>query len=179
MKRQFSAQRLDVQAFAEDGARLEGTTGLREFERLAAEAVGGPGERNVQWAAEGELVDPRHLQPQVWVHLQASCTLAMTCQRCLEPVEVALEVDRSFRFVADEPTAAAQDDDAEEDVLALSRSFDLLALVEDELIMELPVVPRHEVCPTPVRLSAQDADFEDAVPDHPFARLKVLKGGQG
>jgi hypothetical protein len=40
-------------------------------------------------------------------------------------------------------------------------------------------VPRHEVCPKPVQLSAEDPDFEEAgKPDNPFARLKVLKGGR-
>ena len=177
MKRQFSAQRLDVQAFAEEAGLLDGRGELRDFERLASEAQGGPQGRTVEWTAQGELLDPRHLQPQVWVHLTASCVLPMTCQRCLEPVDVPLRVERSFRFVADEATAAAQDDESEEDLLALSRAFDLLGLVEDELLMELPAVPRHEVCPTPVKLSVQDPGFEESEPEHPFARLKDLKGG--
>jgi len=175
MKRQFSARRLDVQAFAEDAGQLEGTVPLGELERLAAEAQGGPGERAVAWSARGELLDPRHLQPQLWLHLTASGSVPMTCQRCLELVEVQLKVERSFRFVADEATAAAQDDEAEEDLLVLSRSFDLLGLVEDELILELPVVPRHETCPAPVKLSVQDPHFEDVAPENPFARLKALK----
>jgi uncharacterized protein len=100
----------------------------------------------------------------------------MTCQRCLEQVEVPLEVDRAFRFVADEATAAAEDDTAEEDLLAVSRAFDLPALLEDELLMEVPVVPRHDVCPHHVPLSSSDPAFEEAAaPEHPFARLKVLK----
>jgi uncharacterized protein len=177
MNRQFSPQRLDVQAFAEDAARLEGRGHLREFQRLASESEGRGGERPVEWAAQGELQDPRHLQPQVWVHLAASCDLPMTCQRCMEPMDVPLRVERSFRFVADEATAAAQDDEAEEDLLALSRSFDLLGLVEDELLMEVPLVPRHEVCPVAVRLSAEDPGFEEAAPENPFARLKSLKNG--
>lgn len=179
MKRQFSARRLDVQAFAEDAAQLEGQATIGDFARLAAEAKGVGADRPVTWSAEGELLNPRHLQPEVWLHLQASCDLPLTCQRCLEPVEVPLRVERSFRFVADEATAAAQDDEAEEDLLALDRAFDLPALVEDELLMEVPVVPRHEVCPVAVRLSAEDEDFEDEAPVNPFARLKGLKGRDG
>ncbi len=86
---------------------------------------------------------------EIWLHLRADAVLPLTCQRCLGPVEVALAVDRSFRFVADEELAAAEDELAEEDVLALSRSFDLVELVEDELLMEMPLAPRHEVCPDP------------------------------
>ena len=42
--------------------------------------------------------------------LAVRATFPMTCQRCLAPVDVPLEVDREFRFVADEATAEALDD---------------------------------------------------------------------
>jgi uncharacterized protein len=180
MKRQFSPERLDVQAFAEDGAELSGEQRLPSFARLAAEASGPADAHAVRWSARGELQNPQHVQPQVWVHLRAEATVPMTCQRCLEPVDVPLEVDRAFRFVADEATAAAQDDESEEDLLALSRAFDLLGLVEDELLMEVPVVPRHAECPHALPASAADPGFEAAAaPEHPFAALKLLKGGKG
>src|SRR6476661_2680918 len=177
MKRQFTPQRLDVRAFAEDAAELSGSEPMTAFKRLADEARASIQEREVTWSAEGELRNPAHVQPEVWLHLQAEAMIPMTCQRCLEPVEIPLEVDRAFRFVADEATAAAEDDDAEEDLLAMNRAFDLPGLVEDELLMEVPVVPRHDVCPHAVPLSAADADFVEATPEHPFASLKILKGG--
>jgi uncharacterized protein len=180
MKRQFNAQRLDVQAFAEDGAELSGQAELRSFARLSEEAGGRGAERPVAWSAQGELLNPRHVHPEVWLHLTASAVMPLTCQRCLEPVDVPVSVERSFRFVADEETAAAEDDESEEDLLAISRAFDLLGLVEDELLMEVPAVPRHEVCPEPVQFSAADPGFEEAAPaENPFAALKVLKGGKG
>jgi uncharacterized protein len=177
MKRQFTPARLDVRAFAEDGASLSGQARVGDFERLVAEAKGEAREIPLTWSAEGELRNPQHVQPEAWVHLKAQTVLPMTCQRCLEPVDIPLAVDRSFRFVADEETAAAFDDEAEEDLLAISRAFDLPALVEDELLMEVPVVPRHEVCPADVKLSVEDPDFEQARPENPFARLRVLKDG--
>ncbi|WP_332815014.1 YceD family protein [Ramlibacter sp.] len=179
MKRSFSPQRLDVRPFAEEGGQLSGEGRLADFPRLAAEALPAAGEGAVRWSAGGELRNPDHLHPEVWIRLAASAVLPMTCQRCLERVDVPLAVDRPFRFVADEDTAAAQDEEAEEDVLAISRSFDLLGLVEDELLMEVPPVPRHEVCPVPVRLSAADPGFDDGeARENPFARLKALKNGK-
>jgi uncharacterized protein len=178
MTRQFSPQRLDVLAFAEDAAELSGTMPVPSLQRLAAEARGPIEDREVTWSAQGELRNAAHVQPEVWLHLQAQALLPMTCQRCLEPVEVPLDVDRTFRFVADETTAAAEDDDAEEDLLVMDRAFDLPGLVEDELLMEVPVVPRHDVCPHAVPLSASDPGFEEAAaPVHPFAVLKSLKDG--
>eukprot|EP01030_Chromulinospumella_sphaerica_P004907 gene4907-4806_t len=87
----------------------------------------------------------------------------------LEPQSV--QAQRSFRFVADEATAAALDDEAEEDILVVSRDFDALALVEDELILSLPLVPLHEVCPEALPMSAVDPEFEQAAErPNPFGR---------
>jgi uncharacterized protein len=113
-----------------------------------------------------------------WLHLAADTVVPLVCQRCLAPVQLPLAVDRWFRFAADEATAAAEDESAEEDVLAVSRDFDLPALIEDELLMEIPVTPRHEVCPEPARLSVADPDFDAAgeARPNPFAVLGALRG---
>lgn len=180
MAKDFDPHRLDVRRFADEGAELDTDAPLRDFRRLVAETEEADLARNVHWHARGELLNAQHHQPQVWVHLQARASLPLVCQRCLRPVDVPLAVERSFRFVADEATAAAEDDASEEDLLALSRSFDLVELVEDELLMELPVAPRHEVCPEPVKMSAVDADFEaaEAEKENPFAVLGRLKSGK-
>ncbi len=179
MPKEFTAQRLDIKAFAEEGAQLSGASTLGAHERLLAETEGRGAELPLHWSARGELRNPRGVKPEVWLHLQASATLPLACQRCLAPVDVSVSVDRSFRFVADEATALAEDDESEEDLLVLSRSFDLLELVEDELLMEMPLVPHHEVCPEPVSFSAEDADFEHESPRaNPFAVLGKLKPGK-
>jgi len=180
MAKDFDPHRLDVRRFADEGGRLEASDSVRSFPRLLAETQGEDLTAAVSWRARGELLNPHHVQPQVWVHLDAEATLPLVCQRCLQPVDVPLAVHRSFRFVADEATAAAEDDAAEEDLLALSRSFDLVELVEDELLMEVPVAPMHEVCPEPVKMSATDPGFEAAEPEreHPFAVLGRLRAGK-
>lgn len=181
MAKDFDPHRLDVRRFAEEGGAIDASEHLRSFRRLVAETPEDADlARNVRWRARGELLNSRHHQPQVWVHLEADASMPLVCQRCLTPVDVPLEVRRSFRFVADEATAAAEDDEAEEDLLALSRNFDLLELVEDELLMELPVAPRHEVCPEPVKMSAEDPEFgaAPAEKENPFAVLGRLKPGK-
>lgn len=177
--RQFSARRLDVKAFSQAGATLEGEELVREHERLFAETQGRGVDARVAWTASGELRNPQHVQPEIWLHLKASVALPLTCQRCLGPVDVDVEVGRSFRFVPDESTAASEDEESEEDVLALSRSFDLVQLVEDELLMEMPLAPFHETCPEAVILTAVDDDFEgsSARRENPFAVLGQLKPG--
>ncbi|MDB5947141.1 MAG: hypothetical protein JWQ33_2167 [Ramlibacter sp.] len=180
MKKVFDARRLDVKAFAGEAASLAGEDQLGTHPRLMAETEGRGVDMPLTWSATGELRNPQHLHPEIWLRLRASTVLPLTCQRCLGPVEVRVEVDRPFRFVEDETTAMAQDDSSEEDLLALSRSFDLVELIEDELLMDLPVAPRHKVCPEPVKLAVADEGFESepAETENPFALLQQLKPGK-
>lgn len=180
MRKEFSARRLEVRGFAEEGATVGGQEPLRDFSRLFAETQGRGGESLVTWSASGELRNPGHVHPEIWVHLRAQAILALTCQRCLAPVDVPIAVERSFRFVADEDMAAAQDQESEEDVLALGRDFDLVELVEDEVLMELPLAPRHLICPVPVKLAASDENFDTGAEqrENPFAILGRFKPGK-
>lgn len=177
MTKEFSAQRLDVKAFAQAGAKLGGHDSLLKYERLALEAKGLHPDLLVDWQAEGELRTALGGMSQIWLHLRVRASFPMECQRCLTPVDIPLEVDRAFRFVADEATAEALDDESEEDLLAMSREFDLRELIEDELLMALPVVPKHDECPTVVPLASSDDDFEEAsaVKPNPFAALAGLR----
>ena len=181
MTKEFSPDRLDVKAFVQAGARLSGHDSLLKYERLAQEAKGLHPDLRVDWEAVGELRPELGTESgQMWMHLQVQATFPMVCQRCLGPVDVPLQVDRSFRFVADEATAEALDDEVEEDLLALSREFDLHELIEDELLMTLPVVPRHDECPTQVPMASSDEDFEAAEAErpNPFAALASLRVGK-
>jgi len=181
MTREFVPGRLDVNAFAEAGATVSGSEPVQNYQRLHAELVEPSDQLAVQWDATGQRRSGADGHAVSWMHLTAHTVVPMVCQRCLAPVDVALDVDRWFRFVADEAIAAAEDEEAEEDVLVASRDFHLPGLIEDELLMEIPVTPRHEVCPEPAELSALDPDFDAAQSDkpNPFAVLKQLKSDGG
>lgn len=174
-ERAFDPHRIEVSAFAKKGGELSGETLVSEFRRLseyaAPEAPPGPQEV-VTWHAHGELRPVRGQAPQVWLHLEARGALSMTCQRCLQPLRVEVEADRDLRFVEGEEAAAAEDAVSEDDVLAISVALDLEALIEDELVLSLPWVPRHDVCPTPLPTPMEPEEPESP---HPFAALADLK----
>lgn len=177
MKTEIPATPFDVRSFAQTAGSRSAQDALQKYERLAQEVSASEADLFVNWSAQGELRAVAGAEAEIWLHVQADTCLPLTCQRCLTPVEVALAVDRSFRFVANEETAAAQDDASEEDVLALDADFDLASLVEDELLMEIPLVPRHEVCPVDVKLAVADPGFEAALQEKPkpFAALAKLR----
>ena len=180
MTREFAPQRLDVPGFADAAASISGNEPLQAYARLSAEVDGPADGATVQWQATGQRRPGIDGAPVSWLHLVAGARIPLACQRCLKPVDVELAVDRWFRFAADEATAAAEDEASEEDVLVASREFDLRGLIEDELLMDIPVTPRHDVCPEPMKLSSADSDFDGAEADrpNPFAVLGSLRTGK-
>lgn len=180
MEKKLDPSHLDIVAFARDGANLQGQSLLSALPRLLDEQFAGDLQAGqVLWRLAGRVVPQSGGADQIWLDLQASVDLPMQCQRCLTPVLEMVEAERSFRFVADETTAAALDDEAEEDILVISRDFDALALIEDELILSLPLVPLHEVCPKVMPMSAVDPEFEaESAKPNPFGVLAGLKTGK-
>ena len=169
-------RKLSVVAFALQSSALQGQAPLAQLPRLADEAVHGVDDGVVQFQAQGSMRIGAGGQAQPWMQLQGSLDMALVCQRCLEPVSTLVQFDREFRFVESEDVALAEDEDCDEDLLVSSTQFDLLELVEDELLMALPVSPKHQTCPGDLKLSVADADFEAANDrPKPFAKLAQLK----
>jgi uncharacterized protein len=185
MSSYFSAEQLDVMSFARARANLDSHLTLdadgpaleRLFGRLVDEACEPQGLRSVTWHAQAELRPGASGDPVPWLCLDVGCSVRLVCQRCLTPADVSVVAQHWFRFVADEATAAAEDDDSDEDVLALEPRFNLIALVEDELLMAIPLVPMHDVCPGVVPTSAGEEEFQAALETRPsaFAALAQLK----
>ena len=177
MKRAFDPLRLDVEAACRAGATLEGEWPLADLARLMAsshpESPPAPGAA-AAWSVRAERRADAAGSAQCWLHLRASASLALVCQRCLGPVEAELEAERSFLFVHGEEQAEALDAEIEDDVLALTRSLDLRELVEDELLLALPLVPRHDRCPQPLVPPPDPEGFEEERPN-PFAALRGLR----
>ena len=117
-------------------------------------------------------------QPEVWLHLEVSAGISLECQRCLRPAAKTLAVGRSLRFVADEAAAAELDAEMDDDVLVLTRALNLQELVEDELLLALPIVPRHDVCPQPLQVSGAEPAEQPEPRQNPFAALEALKRGR-
>lgn len=176
---------LDVAAFCRDGASMEGALPLSGAPRLAESLLrpaDGAAEGPVQWHAAGSMQAVSGGAQQCVVDLAIRATATLECQRCLQPMALPLVVERRFRFVPGEDEAARLDDELEEDVLALSPRFDLLALVEDELLLALPLVPRHEACPNPPAAlgmgagqAATGSEPSEEGESHPFAALAALR----
>ena len=177
-ERAFDPHRLDVRALAAAGAELAGEWPQAGFQRLGAStlALADMALPVVVWAVRGELRPVLGGKPQLCLRVKARTSVRLECQRCLMPMPQTIDIDRHFLFVRDEAEAARLDEHSEEEVLVLAERLDLAELVEDELILSLPLVPRHENCPQPL-LAPEPADADADPAPHPFAALAALRGG--
>jgi uncharacterized protein len=174
---------LDLRAFCRDRAELQGDLPLAALERLAESLYEPPGDARVNWQAQGEERLVAGGEPERRLHLRAQGAVVLQCQRCLQSVSHVLTVDTRLRFVPGEEEAERLDETSEEDVLALLPRLDLQPLLEDELLLALPLVPRHEgECPQPLPLAGDAGEVADAVDatdgdgrPNPFAALAALR----
>ncbi len=180
MKPTLNLRKLPILKFAKSESRLDGAEPLSHFDRLQDFQQGEILDAQVQFHAHGEMRAAAEGGSAPWLQLSADTRLTLVCQRCLAPVEQEVTFAREFRFVASEAQAELEDEESEEDVLALSAEFDLLELVEDELLMALPASPKHALCPQAVKLQVADVDFQDTQDKpNPFAALVGLKLPKG
>jgi uncharacterized protein len=176
----FRLQHVDIPAFAADARPESGTLDARTLPRVAeALHLADHGDVPVEahWSARGELRRVRG-EIETWMDLQITLEAPLECQRCLETVTLPLQIERAFVFAASEDQAALWDEEREEDVLVSSRNFDLLALIEDEIVLALPLVPRHDTCPRTLRTSVGEEELAASTPEevkHPFAALAQLR----
>ena len=166
--------RLDLRHLAQQAETLSGSllqTALGRLRDSVAPMAGEP--PLVHWSARAESRPVRGGEPQVWLHLQARTAVQLVCQRCLQLMVEQLAVDRSFLFVPSAEEAERLDEDSDDDVLVLPKLFDAIDLLEDELILALPIVPSHMSCPNPLPMEAAEPDERPA--PNPFAVLAALR----
>lgn len=180
---------IDAFDFARLGKEASGSLPLARFGRAVEGLPLQPRDESgqVRWTVRGET--GRQGEPLLHLHVQAAPVLI--CQRCMEPFVFPIDAHASLHLVKSEAELddglddAAQEgdddadgiDDAPEKVVG-SRHFDLLEQVEDELILNIPYVPRHDVCPgAPLKTSAGDPaqGAEAEKRPSPFAVLEKLK----
>jgi len=176
MRDQTNPRAIDLAAMCRDAAVVEGSVPLTELPRLCTSLFGSPGDAaEAVWSAQGSQKLVTGGEAERWLHLRSSAEVTLQCQRCLQAMRQPLAVDRRFRFVRNEQEAARLDEEIEDDVLELPARLDLMELLEDELILALPIVPRHEgACPEPLPLPA-DTLVDEAEARNPFAALAALR----
>lgn len=154
----------DSFAFARDGRVLEGTLPVASLERLHDQLA------NVAGELAFRLQGRRGQRGELLLEVEVSGTLALACQRCLEAIVFDLDVDSLLELVPEGAELSQEElEDDTRDFLPVAGELDVAQLVEDEVLLALPVAPRHERCGLPGAAAAGEQI-------HPFATLAALKG---
>lgn len=159
---------VDAFDFSRQKQERSGETAVADMARLSAELIDNAG--MLKWSVRGGV----EVQGHPGLTLEVAGPVHLRCQRCLGPLEFAIDSSSVLILANDEAGADAleeQLDDDSLDVVPGSRSMDMAVMIEDEALLALPLSPRHNVCPDS---SAIDGLKQDK-PDSPFAVLKNLK----
>jgi uncharacterized protein len=163
---------IDPIQLAERGARLTGTLPVKSMPRLMQTCLEGSDDVYVDLLferGEGEQVFLMHGTLRVRLHT--------TCQRCLEGMD--LDVEASPWLMLMRPGGRRDRLDDEPDILVVDKPLLLSALIEDELLLALPMVPTHALseCPagTYVKQAMAGAGTAEGKKKNPFAVLDELK----
>ncbi len=156
-------ERVDVQRAVAAGREFVGRFSLEYCKRLAGMLVDTSGEVNYR------LVFGRAVTGTPKARIEADVALPLLCQSTLERYlhPVSVRSDLGFIWREDDESSLPA---GLEPALVTDDGIDPLALIEDELILAVPVLPRRPGAPA---VEASFAPVEDK--PNPFAALASMK----
>jgi len=160
---------IDPLRLADEGVRLQGELPGELFVRLREQSMTGgrpePVSVNLQFERTGHGI--RLLRGTIQTRFDA------VCQRCLGPVSLTLVAKPFLALLAAGESPAGAPEDAE--TLVVEGSINLAELVEDELLLGMPMIPMHENGRCSAPGSRADEAPAEAGQDNPFASLRGMK----
>lgn len=167
MSRSLVGLVIDTLEFAREGRSVSGTVPVSALPRLL-EAVGAT-EGTLECELHGRREDGRN-----WLSLSVRGQFDLVCQRCLGRMPYVLEADNELQVIA--PGEPWPDETLEDgalslgaDAVAAEAAQVVTELIEEEVLLVLPVAPKHEEsCEPPAR-------SDDKLAVSPFAVLATLK----
>jgi uncharacterized protein len=161
----------DVSVLSDEGAVVPVEIPVRDLPRLLPELAADTG------VARGEVRFGReHGVPAADVALEATVTLI--CQRCMKPMSQSVVTQSRVCLPPDEQAAARLPVELEV-MLAPDGRLAMADLVGEDLLLALPLSPRHEdesECDPSVTTSIEDEAKVFEEPRRPFAGLAELMG---
>lgn len=156
---------IDSPDFARKGLQMALRVPVAQFTRLQEALKESTGE--LDFVLSG-FVDP---QEGTMLRLSIAGQLRLVCQRCLGPVDHSLALNRQFVLYAEENQLGdLAEENPEVDHILGSRNMNVLDLVEEEVLLSLPLFPRH------AEAACRLASTEVAATHRPMAGLKELWG---
>jgi len=156
-----------------------GFLSISDLPRLAEEASVIHAGDGFDWQMRTHFEDSPGSEPRQILDLGLNGRLHLICQRCLQDCAVNLAETRRFVLVASEVEADDYPmEDEEQEPLVASQHFNLLETIEDEILLSLPLIPKHPdgFCePHASSFGVEERDEASGKPENPFKVLKNMK----
>lgn len=173
--------RLPWNELAAENAMLAGEIDACELAPRLGEALA---RRHPAGIVRYELHFAPEQEGRVRVTGRLGAELDATCQRCLQPFRLPLDVSVNLSVVDSPPPAgdggasaghgASEPDEADADGLG-----SLADLVEEELLLAIPFLPRHELSECPAAGNEAARESGESESRRPFAGLREAMKGAG
>jgi len=168
MSQKLIPEHIDPYRFAEQSLGLDGDVNISEMHRLSANVVDKEG------AVKVSLTFGVDEQKVTFLRGQLQANLKLQCQRCMKSFNYEI-ISNFVLGIVRTLEEADQLPDTYEPALTKDNILALRDVIEDEIILNLPIIPRHEVADCEVKLPLKDKDWETTKNENPFQVLKVLK----
>ncbi len=169
---------IDLEKLSTQGYQWQGKFQLTQFPRLA------------ELVSQTDIEDTvffckiNYLASIYWLEFSVQATLENQCQRCLQAMEFLLNEQVKLALLEDKSQAnLLQEDDwlLLNDVVNMvkhERRLPIINMIEDELLLALPLVPKHDLndenC-VPVDILVEEEETVVEEKNNPFAVLAKLK----
>lgn len=159
--------------------RGAGFLGISDLPRLAEEVSSVQPGDGFEWSVETHFEESPGSTPHQILVLGLKGRLHLVCQRCLQDCAVDLAEKRRFILMASEEEADDYPvEDEEQEPLVASQQFNLLDTIEDEILLSIPLIPKHPegVCePHLSEVGGEGLDETSNERENPFNILKNMK----
>jgi uncharacterized protein len=168
MSEQFIPEYVDPFRLAEQGIRLKGTVHLCHMQRLhtSLNTNDHPVKVDLQFGIDEQKI--------TFLRGRVEARITLQCQRCMEPFFYEMASDFSLGIVntLDEANRLPE---CYEPALVQEGSLAVREVIEDELILSLPIIPKHSPENCSVTLPLTDSGWEQDQMNNPFRVLESLK----
>lgn len=133
---------VDPRRFCRDSKSWETQSDVSEFPRLAHEFT--------QGALFCRVVGQTDPRGGMSLRLTVGGEVGLTCQRCLGSMQYTVRIERTLYLARNGAELERLDASPESDAILVGETLDLVDLVEDEVLLSLPLAAMHAEGECPV-----------------------------
>lgn len=169
-KENLLPHKVDPFRFAENEIRLEGTLLIKDMHRLAASVNNDTGKVDVKVNFGVDEQGIHFIRGQYVTHLM------LQCQRCME--DFGFDMTGHFLLgIVHTEEEADQLPKGYDSIIAKEGELIIQDVVEDELIVGLPIVPMHNLqdCKIKLPLALDSTEEVESEKENPFKVIEILR----